>query len=196
LGTSLSALALCWEAGQTWSQNLPDYDLLHHAWQRQINCPATSAVGRLFDGAAVLLGLVHNASFEGQGPMLLEAICKEAAAPIVLPINGDEILEIDWQPLLPMLLDSSWSVSKRAACFHSSLAVSLYNLAKIFRAKYGVTRIGLSGGVFQNRVLSEQIFSLLEADGFQVFLGERLPCNDAGLSFGQIVEVLFKSRDA
>ncbi|MDM8566912.1 carbamoyltransferase HypF [Candidatus Halobeggiatoa sp. HSG11] len=191
-----SALALCWEAGQTWSQNLPDYDLLHHAWQRKINCPATSAVGRLFDGAAALLGLVHNASFEGQGPMLLEAICKEAAAPIMLPINGDEILEIDWQPLIPMLLDSNKSISERSACFHNSLAVSLCHLAKIFRAKYGITRIGLSGGVFQNRVLSEQVFSLLETDGFQIFLGERLPCNDAGLSFGQIVEILFKNRDS
>ncbi|MDM8564275.1 hypothetical protein QUF74_01325 [Candidatus Halobeggiatoa sp. HSG11] len=45
-------------------------------------------------------------------------------------------------------------------------------------------------------MLSEQVFSLLEADGFQVFLGKRLPCNDAGLSFGQIVEILFKNRNS
>ena len=189
-----SALAMCWEVNENWSQELPNYDLLHHAWQRQINCPTTSAVGRLFDGASALLKLIHNASFEGQGPMLLEAVCKEQVEPILLPINENEILEIDWQPLIPMLLNSQKSVPERAACFHSSLAYSLYNLAKIFHTKYGVSQIGLSGGVFQNKVLSEQVFSLLETDNFQVFLGEKLPCNDAGLSFGQIVEVLFKDR--
>jgi hydrogenase maturation protein HypF len=46
----------------------------------------------------------------------------------------------------------------------------------------------LTGGVFQNRVLCEQIIAAAEPAGFAVFIPERLPCNDAGLSFGQIVE--------
>jgi hydrogenase maturation protein HypF len=42
--------------------------------------------------------------------------------------------------------------------------------------------------VFQNRLLTETVFDLAQAAGFSVFLPERLPCNDAGLSFGQLIE--------
>jgi hydrogenase maturation protein HypF len=48
--------------------------------------------------------------------------------------------------------------------------------------------LGLTGGVFQNRVLCEQVMALAECKGFSVFTPEALPCNDAGLSFGQIIE--------
>jgi len=186
-----SALALCWEAGYQWESPEHKDDLLYQAWQKQLNCPPTSAIGRLFDGAAALTGLVQCASFEGQGPMMLEAACQEEAIPLDLPIhtNSEEVMEINWTPLIPMLLDSRLSVSAKAACFHCSLAYSLFNLANSIRDKYGVMQIGLSGGVFQNRVLCEQVFSLLHAAGFHVFLGEKLPCNDAALSFGQIIEM-------
>jgi hydrogenase maturation protein HypF len=187
-----SALALCWEAGYQWESPEHKDDLLYQAWQKQLNCPRTSAIGRLFDGAAALTGLVQCASFEGQGPMMLEAACQEEAMPLDLPIhtNSEEVMEINWTPLIPMLLDSRLSVSAKAACFHSSLAYSLCNLANSIHNKYGMIQIGLSGGIFQNRVLCEQVFSLLSnAAGFHVFLGEKLPCNDAALSFGQIIEM-------
>jgi len=48
--------------------------------------------------------------------------------------------------------------------------------------------LGLTGGVFQNRILSERILAAAPHEGFTVRLPERLPCNDAGLSFGQIIE--------
>jgi len=46
----------------------------------------------------------------------------------------------------------------------------------------------LSGGVFQNRALTEQAVALLENDGFRVMLPEAVPVNDAGISFGQVIE--------
>ena len=206
-----SALAVSWEIGYQWkgAEKIADIDLLYQAWQKQINCPRTSAVGRLFDAAAALTGLVYTASFEGQAPMRLEAACQDEPVlsgvkpvfkdslsnwngkmPIDLPIrrNSEGIWQIDWEPLIPMLIDTRQSVSVRAACFHASLAHSLQNLAHRIRDEYGVTQIGLAGGVFQNRVLSEQVFSWLSAEGFEVVMGTQLPANDAGLSFGQIVE--------
>jgi len=56
------------------------------------------------------------------------------------------------------------------------------------RSSQGVSDIGLSGGVFQNRVLTEQAVALLENDGFNVILPEAVPVNDAGISFGQVIE--------
>jgi hydrogenase maturation protein HypF len=53
---------------------------------------------------------------------------------------------------------------------------------------HGITRIGLSGGVFQNRRLTEQACRLLQAAGLDVWLPEHIPVNDAGISFGQVIE--------
>jgi hydrogenase maturation protein HypF len=56
------------------------------------------------------------------------------------------------------------------------------------REKHGITRVGLSGGVFQNRLLSEQALSALEKLDFEVYLHEAIPSGDGGVSFGQIIE--------
>ena len=110
--------------------------------------------------------------------------------PISLPLarRADGILESDWSPLLDRLQDKEQSVSARATLFHATLAELLLAQARAIRAEYGVSDLGLTGGVFQNRVLCERIVRSAEDEGFKVHLAEKLPCNDAGLSFGQIVE--------
>jgi hydrogenase maturation protein HypF len=60
--------------------------------------------------------------------------------------------------------------------------------AKAIREQHGITRVGLSGGVFQNRLLSELALSALTKLGFEVYLHEGIPCGDGGISFGQIIE--------
>src|ERR1019366_9101006 len=164
--------------------------LLRHAWTRGLNCPRTSSVGRLFDGAAALLGLVARASYEGQAPSHLEAICNAECDPIPLPLNRrtDGIWESDWAPLLDPLQDARRSMPERAAMFHATLAELLLAQARAVRAEHGVSRLGLTGGVFQNRVLCERVLAGARREGFHVHLPERLHCNDAGLSFGQIIE--------
>ncbi|MGB8077491.1 MAG: carbamoyltransferase HypF, partial [Gallionella sp.] len=69
-----SAAALCWESGLEWHSDLRDAVLLKSAWEHGLNAPVTTAAGRLFDAASSLLGLIDTASYEGQGPMLLEAV--------------------------------------------------------------------------------------------------------------------------
>jgi len=58
----------------------------------------------------------------------------------------------------------------------------------VVRAECGVSHLGLTGGVFQNRVLCERVLFDAQREGFTVHIPELLPCNDAGLSFGQIIE--------
>jgi hydrogenase maturation protein HypF len=195
-----SAAAICWETGTDWS-HLPDTaGLLRHAWERRINTPQTSAAGRLFDAAAALTGLCLEASHEGQGPMELEAACRTAGSPVELPLgkSSNDVWLTDWEPLLPMLLDSTHPAAERAACFHASMAAVLLRQARQARTDYGITRIGLSGGVFQNRILTERAVELLTDAGFHVTLPDDIPVNDAGISVGQIIEyaALHRSPDA
>jgi hydrogenase maturation protein HypF len=186
-----TALALCWESGQAWPGGA-NYGgpLLRKAFDGGLNAPATTAVGRLFDGAAALLGLCPRASYEGEAPMRLEALCEEVAPAIVLPLARDAmgIWRSDWAPLVPVMLDSRHTPATRAAMFHASLAQALCEQALAVREQTRVARVGLSGGVFQNRTLTEQVQARLEAAGFEVLLPRLLPVNDAAISYGQLIE--------
>ena len=168
----------------------PETALLRHAWARRINSPECSSVGRLFDAAAALLGLASDVTFEGQAPMLLEAASGLDPAAMTLPLTQDPngVWRTDWAPLLPVLADTGRDVQARAALFHATLAAALVAQASIARAETGINRMGLTGGVFQNRLLAESVISPRRTRRLRVFLPERLPCNDAGLSFGQLIE--------
>ena len=147
-------------------------------------------MGRLFDAAAALIGLVNEASFEGQGPMWLEAMASPAANHEALPLqqSDDNILRADWMPLLDWLQDEKLSQAERASRFHATLAATLVTKAERLRDQFGEFRVGLSGGVFQNKLLTEQVMALLQQASFEVYLPETLPCNDGGLCAGQVME--------
>jgi hydrogenase maturation protein HypF len=186
-----SAAAVLWDCGRDWAGS-PDRDgIAENAWRRQINSPATTAVGRLFDAAAALAGDFHFASFEAQGPMYLEALVEGAGSVIDLPLEKDEggTWRTDWAPLLGVLADTSRSRRRRAETFHTSMAHALLEQARRVREESETDQVGLCGGVFQNRALTEQAVDLLAADGFLVCLPEILPVNDAALSFGQAADV-------
>ncbi|HHQ42972.1 MAG TPA: carbamoyltransferase HypF, partial [Chromatiales bacterium] len=192
-----SALGVLWEAGL--ERPVPgapaDVGLLRAAWARGRNAPRTSAAGRLFDAAAALTGLCPVASYEGEGPMRLEAAAARAgggAPPPALPWRADRdgILRLDWAPLLPALADTARAPEARAAAFHEALARAVAALAgRMARETPGLT-VGLCGGVFQNRLLAERCLALLGERGIGVRLPVRVPGNDGGLAFGQVVEAL------
>jgi hydrogenase maturation protein HypF len=185
-----SAAALHWECGTHWNAT-PDPDgLARAAWRQHVNCPSTSAAGRLFDAAAAIICDMPTASFEAQGPMVLEAMCRDSVEPMHLPLDArdDGILRSDWQPLLGVIADESLEPARRAELFHASMAGVVLDQALAARRQHAVTQVGLGGGVFQNRVLAERVIELLENAGFEVYLPQTLPCNDAALSFGQAAE--------
>jgi len=167
--------------------------VLHAAWKRRVNTPTSSAVGRLFDAAAALTGLNHRSSYEGQGPMLLEAACAEQADPTRLPLvcDANGIWRSDWTPLIRDLLTADAPVGIRARQFHASLAQALADQAMRIREVAGDFAVGLAGGVFQNNVLTTEVLTRLGRFGFDVRLPRVVPTNDAAISYGQIVEVGF-----
>jgi hydrogenase maturation protein HypF len=193
-----SAAALHWECGSEW-RNCPDDDgLARAAWEKGLNCPQTTAMGRLFDAAAALITNTNNVSFEAQGPMQLESLCRTRREPVHTSLyrKKKDVWRSDWSPLLPMISDETKDPAYRAEVFHSSIAWLLLQQARTVREQFAVDQVGLSGGVFQNRFLTEFITDLLEHDGFEVILPSVLPCNDAALSFGQAVEVAARTRNA
>ena len=129
--------------------------------------------------------------------MWLEAASGDLAETgIDLPLtrNAEGLWQSDWGPLLSMLQNQLLNIKERSCCFHSSLALALVKQAKQIRTELGMDSVGLTGGVFQNRLLTNHATALLRTEGFNIHLPERVPGNDAGISFGQIIEAGSKDR--
>lgn len=190
-----SAAALCWEAGLECPVQVPD-PIVRAAWERGLNAPRSSAAGRLFDAVSALVLGVTETSFEGQGPMWLEAQARIDGGFPSLPIapDPDGLARIDWAPLLEWSMDPGRAQEHRAGAAHAALADAIERVARHERGRSGAAVVGLTGGVFQNRLLSELAVRRLDAAGFRVLLPVRVPCNDGGLSYGQVAEFLGRLR--
>ncbi|MEC3862778.1 carbamoyltransferase HypF [Mesobacterium sp. TK19101] len=192
-----SAAALMWDAGQDYTPGRDGAALARQAWGRGVGVFETSSAGRLFDAAAALVLGVEAVSYEGQGPMLLEAAAgQQAGDGPALPLCHDAqgILRCDWAPLLPMLCDTTRGVQDRAASFHAAMAGAIVAQATALRREIPIDAIGLTGGVFTNRRLCETTAALLQQAGFAVCQHRHVPAGDGGLAFGQLVEGLARHQ--
>ncbi len=182
-----SAAALHWECGRQWPDCPDDQGLAEFAWRQQLNSPLTSAAGRLFDAAAALVCGQTHTSFEAQGPMQLESLARSPRHPVYLSLSRGRsgVLCSDWEPLLEIIADQARSPRERSEIFHASLAQLIVQQACRVRYEHDIGQVGLCGGVFQNRLLAELAIEGLTRRGFDVFLPEQLPCNDAALCYGQ-----------
>ena len=77
------------------------------------------------------------------------------------------------------------SVERLALGFHQALAQAVLQICIELRDQTGENRVGLSGGVFANQLLTERCYSLLQENHFRVYLNRAIPCNDSGICLGQ-----------
>lgn len=161
--------------------------------ERGINSPLTSSCGRLFDTAAALIGLRGRVSYEGQAAIELEALAESAETEALYPFaleDGEEGLMVDFRPMILALVEDvadGGLGSFMARRFHNTVAAAAGAVCGEIRAESGTDRVVLSGGVFQNKLLSEGVFALLSGRGFQVFTHRLVPPNDGGLALGQAI---------
>jgi len=153
---------------------------------RKINSPGTSSMGRLFDAVAGLLTLRRSINYEGQAAIELEAIADRVASKSYqFQLDGSEIVaEGVVREAVEDLLNEV-PVGQISARFHMGVAQLISDLADKVRTERHLNRVVLSGGVFQNMLLLEQVGELLSKRGFEVFTHSRVPANDGGISLGQ-----------
>ena len=161
---------------------------LHVMWRRGLNAPRSSSVGRLFDAVASLTGVTHVLGYEGESGLLLEAAAAEAGPQegFDFPVSGEMI---DWEPMLKQILKAP-SPEAAAAGFHAALADTIVETAR----RYPEKKVVLSGGVFQNRTLTERAAEKLDEAGIRYFLNRDVPVNDGGIALGQLYHALFRER--
>ena len=174
--------------GKSSFQKFPEYfqpftskaELLYTAWENRLNMPLTTSVGRLFDAAASLLGVCHLNTYEAEAAMRLEDMYDFSYSSYI--DIGFIKNQLDWRPLFEVLLEKRKrnEITQGVSIFMNSMAWLVVKLAQPFG------KIGLTGGVFQNRVLLGKIIQFASDKKIRLYLHKNIPCNDGGLSLGQI----------
>ncbi len=167
--------------------------LLRRQFEAGHDSPPTSSCGRLFDAAAALLGLRDEALYEGQPAVELEAAADWSAADMIYPY--DLISEgAGWVIDPAAVLRALWCdyragrpVPIVAAAFHNTVAAFTLAVCRKVRDTRGLNRVVLTGGCFQNALLTRRLLDRLAEDDFEVFAHRLVPPNDGGISLGQAV---------
>lgn len=172
-----------------------EWEVIQQQCRSGINTPWTHAAGRVFDSFSVLLGLTPPAiTYDGQPAIRLESSAARGLSRNknlsldFKSVERNDLLVIEWGDLFvrymqePPAQDQAESL---ALAFHDAMA-----RAAFLMAHYGVMRTGcravvLSGGVFMNRILNEQLIPRLEKQGLQVFIHRMTPPNDGCIALGQ-----------
>lgn len=167
--------------------------VLRKMLSQRLNSPVTSSAGRLFDGVASLLGIQQRVSFEGQAAMALEfgVECSRDLRSysfeiLTCPSGEREKYVLDWSPMIQAIVkDQIEGIPSGSICakFHQTLAEMIVAVAK----KGKLERVLLSGGCFQNKILTELTINKLKKAGFAPFIQEQIPPNDGGIALGQIM---------
>ncbi|OFZ66452.1 MAG: hypothetical protein A2V79_02440 [Betaproteobacteria bacterium RBG_16_56_24] len=154
--------------------------------QRNLNCPITSSMGRLFDAAAGLLGVNEAQAFEAQAATRLQELAQRygQAAPLEDGWRIDEKGVLDFLPLLAVLADSH-DAAYGAALFHATLSASLAEWVERAANEQNISHIALGGGCFHNDLLLRTLSDRLAAQGLQVLTVQRMQPNDGAISLGQ-----------
>jgi len=194
-----TALAHLWGAGLPWDADLPpvlaappqEQAIIRQQLEKRLNAPLTSSMGRLFDAAAALCGVLQEVTYEAQAAIWLEAQAdpdETAAYPFTIARSADGAYLFDPGPLLIALLAdlrSGVPVPILSARFHNGVADLARDICLLAREETGIATVVLSGGVFQNATLLRAAAERLRRARFVVLTHQLVPPNDGGLALGQ-----------
>jgi hydrogenase maturation protein HypF len=199
----------------TYNGNIPDADIpfirqldqtkwsiLSQMIAKNINSPQTSSLGRLFDAVAALLGLRGEVLYEGQAAIELEiqaAMCTDLVKSYPFSFDNGEPIIMNVVPTIAALvrdIEQGIAVAHIAKRFHLTIAEMLAQACLEVRKQTGLETVALSGGVFQNQILLEQLAILLKSMAFRVYINHKVPPHDGGLCLGQAAIGVARLRKA
>lgn len=189
-------------AKQIFYEKQAEIDILQKMIEANINTIKAGTCGRLFDAVSAICKVTMKASYDGEAAIRLSELAIETKAVEPYPYRlyeNDQLLLFDFSPMikeiaLDVLADKDIrTISSR---FHETLSIAIVDalIQLVHDHPEAERKIVLSGGSFHNRYLRNRIRTELENEGYKVLLPEKVPCNDGGLSYGQLIVASAKRR--
>ncbi len=149
--------------------------LIKSAIEHNINTVNSSSMGRLFDAVAAVLDICHYNTYEGECAIMLENEARKAvnAYHLTPTFSPKKIIE--------EIKKANASKEEIALGFHYMLAEVILDISK----KYNAKQVTLSGGCFNNRILTGRTFELLTQNSINVYINNKVPSGDQGICLGQ-----------
>ena len=161
--------------------------------KKNLNAPLTSSMGRLFDAVSALMGVRGVIEYEAQSAIDLETCASDKPDEIgdyPFALTGEDGMKIiKIKELFEAVINDIHDKIDRetmAARFHNTVVRMILEVCCDISRGTGLSKVALSGGVFQNRILFRKAVTQLESTGFEVYTHHQVPCNDGGISLGQV----------
>lgn len=219
-GSSADALTLKQLVADLGLCNTTQLAFLEAQIEGNINCIPSTSVGRMFDATSAILGFRKESTCEGEASMVLEFAAERYAKqhPEVLAVDNwktrsetggstsggegcsgfnaapNSVFRI---PISSFMLDLAErrlcgeSPEKLAFEFHRYIANAVLVGCDLCRKRSSLNVVALSGGVFQNLLLTDLAVRGLEANGFRVLTHSLSAPNDGGIGLGQALYGMF-----
>jgi hydrogenase maturation protein HypF len=178
-----------------------ELDIIKRQLERRLNSPLTSSAGRLFDAVSALAGVRGTVDYEAQAAIELEMLAPDKVDKLdsdLYPFSIVQEQECKVVKLGGLVSAVAEEVKRRvpvpliSAKFHKTMSQIIVQMCQLIAQETGIKQVALSGGVFQNRLLSKLTIEALQEKGFQVLTHRLVPCNDGGISLGQAVIANFR----
>ena len=156
--------------------------MLERMMEKGVNTPYTSSAGRLFDAVASLLGICDVSSHQAGGSGLIGAGGDGREERLCVSSLGGGRKSLFYSLFEALLHDKTNEVpvSLISARFHTTLASLFVQKARLLIKRTKATQVVISGGCFQNKLLTESMRRQFIMAGVPVYIPSRIPCNDGG----------------
>jgi hydrogenase maturation protein HypF len=182
-------------------------ELVYAAINHQVNIILSSSMGRVFDGVSAILGICGESQYDGQCAIELENAAAVYSKQNGLPAEPFpfDLKEEDGQYIADLspcireicdLRDTGCDAGLPACRFHITVCHLIEVMCQKLSQRYGINKVALGGGVFLNRILTENTVPLLERAGFEVFMNHLVSPGDGGLALGQAYIGLHSKKEA
>lgn len=161
-----------------------EISLLHKAWQEGINAPLSSSMGRLFDAVASFADIVHLSSFEGESGLTMEQYVDRSINES-FPFEVENSL-IKLETMIKCMVTMEDKI-KMISMFFNTMVDMIFHSGKM----YPELSLVFSGGVFQNKVLTEKIIRRCKEEKRRYYFQNDTPVNDGGIALGQAWYALY-----
>jgi hydrogenase maturation protein HypF len=183
-------------AAELYPSKTTELFILKTMMNKKINSPLAGTCGRLFDAVSAICGLGEVSTYDGEAAIKLSELveglmgCDEIYSFEIKEGNG--LLSYDFSQMLKRIVHehlSGKAASEISLKFHETIVQALVQGMEKLKKKsaFATRKIVLSGGSFHNRYLKTRLAAELSDRGFEVYSHKKLPCNDGGLSFGQLI---------